>query len=248
MNLSGNTIILGLSTAKLPTTQPLSYATTLTSLGSFLVGSYLTFFLSRTLSPALTRLKVILLFLAQFLLLVLAAALCSAPSSSSSSSSTTTTTDDDSNNYLVPQDLLGGGHALHNPLILTALPPLAFQSGIQIATSRILGFNELPVNVLTSSYADFTGDPNLFRWRNEKRNRRLGGMLGVLVGAIVAAWMMRKGVRVGDVLWVAAALKGVVVVGVWGGVRAEEVKVETEVEERREEREETAARRGEESV
>ena len=57
---------------------------------------------------------------------------------------------------LIPQNPRGTSRTtpdpesiIHNIRIVALIPPLAFQSGVQIATSRLLGFNELPVNVLT---------------------------------------------------------------------------------------------------
>ncbi|KAF2503188.1 hypothetical protein BU16DRAFT_612731 [Lophium mytilinum] len=117
---------------------------------------------------------------------------------------------------LVPEDPNGRGINASNIKILTALPPLAFQFGIQIATSRILGFNELPTNVLTSAYADVAGDPKLFSlaW-NAKRDRRIGSIVLILGGGICGAWMMRKGVDLYVPLWIAAGLKLLLAVGVW---------------------------------
>jgi uncharacterized membrane protein YoaK (UPF0700 family) len=210
---TGNTVILGLSVAALPITQTLSYATTLVSIGSFLVGSFLAATISRQFP--LNRLKVTLLFLSQALLIVIAAGLCSASGD------------------LVPTDLLGEGRAIHIPRILIAIWPLALQSGIQIASSRILGFNELPVNVLTSSYADLMGDKDLFvAWnKNPKRNRRMAGMVLVLTGAMTSAGMMRHGVPVYKILWMAMALKMCTAILCWVCLKPEEVAKEQVKEE-----------------
>lgn len=134
-------------------------------------------------------------FLIQGLLIVLAAAL-------------TSTT-------LVPTDNGSDEPIAGDIRIVTAFPPLAFQSGMTIATSRMLGFNELPVNVLTSTYADLAGDPNLFALRNDKRDRRVLAVLSLAGGALCAAWMMKMGPGIVGVLWLAAGLKLVVGVGVF---------------------------------
>ncbi|OCK85664.1 hypothetical protein K432DRAFT_377436 [Lepidopterella palustris CBS 459.81] len=191
---TGNTVLLALSTAGLPVTQHHATATTLTSLGSFLIGAYLTFYLSRRTNP-LSRIFITLSFLAQAFLVALAASLTTAG--------------------LVPEDRDGGGAELGNIRILTALPPLAFHFGMQIATSRILGFNEIPANVLTSSYADLMGDPKLFslQW-NPKRDRRVGSVVLILGGAISGAWMMKKGLDIYGQMWIGAGLKLLTAMGI----------------------------------
>jgi hypothetical protein len=87
---------------------------------------------------------------------------------------------------------------------------------MQIATSRILGFNELPTNVLTSAYADVAGDPKLFSlaW-NAKRDRRVGSIVLILGGGICGAWMMKKGIDLCVPIWIVGGLKLFVAVGVW---------------------------------
>lgn len=104
----------------------------------------------------------------------------------------------------------------NNIRIVSLIPPLAFQSGMQIAASRLLGFNELPVNVLTSTYADLMGDAKLFALNNVKRDRRAGAVVLVLVGAIASAWLMRSSGGLLSVLWIAAGIKFMIAVGVFG--------------------------------
>jgi len=150
---------------------------------------------ARQFAP-LRRLTLLLCFLAQALLIILAAVLAVTG--------------------LTPQDYGEMGDVLGDILIVMAVPPLAFQSGMQIAASRLLGFNELPTCVLTSSYADIAGDAKLFTTLdNPKRNRRIASAVLLLVGAIVAAWIMRSGVGLHVVLWIAAGLKLMLVLGVW---------------------------------
>jgi len=143
-------------------------------------------------------------FLLQGLLIILAAALTSTS--------------------LVPTDNGSGESVLDHIRIITALPPLGFQSGMTIATSRILGFNELPVNVLTSTYADLAGDPKLFALHNEKRNRRVLAVLSLAGGALGSAWMMKRGPGIVGVLWLAAGLKLAVGVGMFLLARPVEVE------------------------
>ena len=90
---------------------------------------------------------------------------------------------------------------------MSLIPPLAFQSGMQIATSRLLGFNELPVNVVTSTYCDIMGDAKLMATNNVKRNRRVASVVLLLIGSIVAGWLMRSDGGLMSVLWVSGGIK-----------------------------------------
>ena len=193
---TGNTVILCLSSARLPTSQPYSWAATLVSLGSFLIGAFVTFRISTWLGP-MRRSVLAGNFAVQGLLIVLAAAI--------------TSTD------LIPKDNLStlADAVLDNVRLVGALPPLAFQSGGQIIVSRLLAYNELPVNVLTSTYADLMGDKDLFKLQNVKRNRRLAAVFWLLVGAFSAAWMMRKGPGIVAALWLGAAVKLAVAIAVF---------------------------------
>ncbi|KAH7132623.1 hypothetical protein B0J11DRAFT_522148 [Dendryphion nanum] len=203
---TGNTIILALSTASLPKTSPHAAATSLTSLGSFLVGAYITLLLSRHCNKH-SRFFLSLCFFSQALLLILGALLATF--------------------HLVPEDQDGTGTQLYDIKILTAVPPLAFQFGMQMATARILGFSELPTNVLTSSYTDLMGDPDLFRWGwNKKRDRRLASVVLMMAGGICAAWMMRSGCRIYVQAWIAAGLKVGTALGIWGVMRRKEERGE----------------------
>lgn len=108
---------------------------------------------------------------------------------------------------------------IENVRIVSLLPPLAFQSGMQIAVSRLLGFNELPVNVLTSTYADLMGDKGLFKVRNVKRDRRVLAVVLLLAGAISAGWMMRSPAGMGGVLFLAGGIKAIAAVGGFFGMK-----------------------------
>lgn len=94
-----------------------------------------------------------------------------------------------------------------NVLIVAALPPLAFQAGLQIATSRLLGFNEIPVNVLTSTYCDIMGDAHMLAAHNVKRNRRVASVFLLFAGAISGAWLQRSKGGLPSVLFVACGIK-----------------------------------------
>ncbi len=94
-------------------------------------------------------------------------------------------------------------------IILLPIALLAFQFGGQIYTSRVLGFGEVPTNVLTSLYCDLFSDPKLFAspLTNPKRNRRIAAAVLTLVGGIVGGWLQRSQGGMSAALWVAAAMK-----------------------------------------
>lgn len=197
---TGNTVILGLSTAELPN-NPHAWTTTLVSLVSFLLGAFFTFRLTQLLCPkgvTSNRLLLSAIYLLQALLVIISAALITA--------------------NLVPHNRPGIPNEAHisgvleNIKIVSLLPLLGFQSGMQIATSRLLGFNELPVNVLTSTYCDLMGDAKLFAMHNVKRNRRGLAVVLLLAGAISSGWLMRSSAGLEGVLWIAGGIKLLVAV------------------------------------
>lgn len=114
-------------------------------------------------------------------------------------------------------------------LTLAPLALMAFQFGGQIVTSRVLGFNEVPTNVLTSLYCDLLSDPLLWAplGGNVKRNRRVVAVLLMLVGAIIGAWLQRSGAGMPAALWIAGAVK-MVIAGAWLGWKAKPVVPKTE--------------------
>lgn len=124
---------------------------------------------------------------------------------------------------LTPENPTGRQSILKDIYILTDIPPIATQFGIQMATNRIMGFKKLPTNVITSTYTDLMEDPDLFKLRrNPKRDRRLASVILILAGIICAAWMMKRGCRVLVQLWIALGRKVATAVGVWAflpGVR-----------------------------
>ncbi|KAJ5655068.1 hypothetical protein N7490_002071 [Penicillium lividum] len=90
------------------------------------------------------------------------------------------------------------------PLFLELIPIglLAFQSAGGMTCSRALGYNEIPTVVLTSKPTS-----------NVKRNRRIGGVVLLLIGAIVCGWLSRSSGGMESALWMAAGLKLVAAVG-----------------------------------
>ncbi|KAK8074511.1 hypothetical protein PG997_009174 [Apiospora hydei] len=167
---TGNTIFLALGAASLPRGVPLMWLKALCSIAAFLLG-VLCFAQTRRARPRAKR-TLAASFLAQALLIWTAAALAlggAAPAFG---------------------DLeLAERMQRDGVLDLRALGPialLAFQFGGQIVTTRLLGFNEVPTNVLTSVYCDLMSDPLLLApWRaNPKRNRRAAAVVLMLIGGI----------------------------------------------------------------
>ncbi|KAJ9629574.1 hypothetical protein H2203_001948 [Taxawa tesnikishii (nom. ined.)] len=183
---TGNTVILGLSTATVPS-NPHAWTTTLVSIASYLLGAFLTFRLTFWFIPKgamSNRLWLSMLVLVQGLLCLLAAGLVTPA-------------------HLVPHNPPGVDTAatatsiIHNIRI----------SGMQIAVSRLLGFNELPVNVLTSTYCDLMGDPKLLAVQNVKRNRRFASVVLLLAGAISSGWLMRSSGGLCSVFYISGGIK-----------------------------------------
>lgn len=104
---------------------------------------------------------------------------------------------------------------------LAPLALMAFQFGGQIVTSRVLGFNEVPTNVLTSLYCDLLSDPLLFAppAGNVKRNRRVVAILLMLAGGIAGGWLQKSRAGMSAALWIAGAVKLVIAVAwvMWKG-------------------------------
>ncbi|KAL8982610.1 MAG: hypothetical protein Q9177_005218 [Variospora cf. flavescens] len=91
--------------------------------------------------------------------------------------------------------------------VLIGIPFLAWQFGAQVASSRALGYNEIPTTVLTSVYNDLASDSKLWTWKNVKRNRRAGAALMLLLGGICGGWLSKLKNGFGIVLWVGGLIK-----------------------------------------
>ncbi|KAF2147892.1 hypothetical protein K461DRAFT_233884 [Myriangium duriaei CBS 260.36] len=198
---TGNTVLLGLSTAT-TSDNPHAWTTTLVSIVSFLVGALFTFRLTMFITPQgakTNRLFLSSLFMAQALLILIPAALIAANIVPHNPGGVTT--------------LARVTDVIENVRIVSLLPPLAFQAGIQIACSRLLGFNELPINVLTSTYCDLMGDTSLLNPHNVKRNRRVFSVLLLFSGAVSAGWLMRSTGGLEAALFVPGGIKFLAAVG-----------------------------------
>jgi uncharacterized membrane protein YoaK (UPF0700 family) len=127
---------------------------------------------------------------------------------------------------LVTAGLVEGGaiSSAQDGKLSHALPPwnqevpivlLSLQSAGQIVASRSLGFNEIPTVVITSLLCDLMSDPKLFLLRNDKRDRRIIAFVLTLVGAIVGGWVTKATGAISPILWLSAAIKGLLVLA-WG--------------------------------
>jgi hypothetical protein len=183
---SGNTIFLALGASGQPADHPYGWAKSLISIFFFLLGCF-TFANTRLINPK-ARGTLGISFLLQSICIIVAAALVQA--------------------HVVPEPhgvVTQSGDI--NFIELIPLGFLAFQSGGQIVTSRLLGFNEVPTTVLTSVYCDLASDPKILKADNVKRNRRLGAVLMILIGGIAGGWISRSSAGLSVSLWIAAAIK-----------------------------------------
>jgi hypothetical protein len=100
--------------------------------------------------------------------------------------------------------------------VLAPLALLAFQFGGQIVTSRVLGYNEVPTNVLTSLYCDLLSDPALLAplGKNPKRNRRFAAVILTIAGGISGGWLQRSSAGMSSALWIACGMK-FIIAAVW---------------------------------
>ncbi|KAJ5895015.1 hypothetical protein N7495_006706 [Penicillium taxi] len=186
---TGNTVFLGLGASNQPTTKPWGWLKSLCSIASFVTGAFFFNFTMRSIGP-LRRGTLFLSFFAQVCLIIIAVALIQAD--------------------LIPHTS-SDASLDHGPLFLELIPIalLAFQSAGSMTSSRLLGYNEIPTIVLTSVYFDIATDDKLLAapTANAKRNRRIGGVVALLVGAIAGGWLSRSSGGMESALWMAAGFK-----------------------------------------
>ncbi|EGO52096.1 hypothetical protein NEUTE1DRAFT_114104 [Neurospora tetrasperma FGSC 2508] len=96
--------------------------------------------------------------------------------------------------------------------VLLPIALLAFQSGGQAVTSRVLRYNALTSVVLTSIYCDLFSDADLFKLHNRERNQRVGAPVFLFLGALFGGFFAHTAFGVAGALWMASGLKLVVVV------------------------------------
>lgn len=186
----GNTIFLALGASHQPSSRPYGWLKSLTSIIFFVIGCFI-FAQTRRIGPLLRR-TLGVSFLLQSLCIFIAAALVQGgvvPETNNSS---------DTN-----------GMPTVSFIELIPLAFLAFQSGAQMMTSRLLGFNEVPTTVLTSVYCDLISDPKILSpvKENVKRNRRLCAIIFILVGGICGGWLTRSRAGISSALWISGFIK-----------------------------------------
>jgi hypothetical protein len=97
---------------------------------------------------------------------------------------------------------------------------LSFQAAGKVVASRVLGYNALPAVVLTTLYNDLASDPALLTaglMGNVQRNRRMGGLLSYICGALLGGTFASGSLGFAGALYFTAGIKFLVVMGwlVW---------------------------------
>jgi len=207
----GNTIFLALGAASLPPNMPHLWLRALVSITSFWAGCF-AFSQARRIHP-LRKTTLAVSFLAQAIFILAAAALAQSGAVPAFSQRNLPP--------ILDHDMeLTRVEAEEASLTLLPLALLAFQFGGQIVASRVLGYNEVPTNVLTSLYCDLLSDPGLLKGvgENPKRNRRVAAIVLLILGGVVGGWLQRSGAGMATVLWIAGGMKVVMAAG-WIGWR-----------------------------
>lgn len=92
---------------------------------------------------------------------------------------------------------------------------LSFQAAGKVVASRVLGLNSLPTVVLTTLYNDLASDPALFTaglMGNVQRNRKLGGLLSYVCGALIGGAFAGSSLGFAGALWFTAGIKVLIVI------------------------------------
>ncbi|OJJ61862.1 hypothetical protein ASPSYDRAFT_144939 [Aspergillus sydowii CBS 593.65] len=197
---TGNTIFLGLGASNQPSGKPWGWLKSLVSIAAFFIGALLFSFYGRSIGPK-KRVTLFTSFLFQGILVIIAVALIEGD--------------------LIPHTQAEAESLTGGKLFLELIPIalLAFQSAGSMTAARGLGFNEIPTVVLTSVYFDVASDPKIVQdvRGNVKRNRRVGSVVSLLIGAIVGGWLSRSRGGMESALWLSAGLKVIISFGwlVW---------------------------------
>lgn len=207
---TGNTIFLALGANSLPINSPsLAWTKSLTAILSFILGAGLISAFHRTFGER-KRWVLAASFTFQLLVTAVAAVLVSrghaseSPAKPGQALSTTFFAG-------VPADI---GFPTMD---LAAIGLLSFQAAGKVVASRVLGLNPLPAVVLTTLYNDLASDPALFTAGlagNVQRNRRFGGLVIYVVGALIGGAFARSSVGLAGALWFTAGIK-LCIVGAW---------------------------------
>ncbi|GKT42838.1 uncharacterized protein ColSpa_03019 [Colletotrichum spaethianum] len=208
---------MALGASRLPAGEPLLWLKSLSSIAAFWLGCFF-FSKSRHIHPK-RRSTLALSFLLQASLIFLAAAFAQTRLIADFGA-TSVQGSDTKHEFKTSED----------PLVMVPLALLAFQFGGQIVTSRILGYNEVPTNVLTSVYCDLLSDPKLFAplRENPKRNRRFLAVVLLVLGGIVGGWLQRSQAGMPGALWISGAVKFIIAVAWMGWASNEPVESKLE--------------------
>lgn len=203
---TGNTIFLALGANDLPIATPsLAWTKSLTSILSFLLGAGLISAFHRTFGER-KRWVLAASFSFQMAVTIVSAILVSSGSSSESPARP----GEPSAPMGIPRDI--GFPSMD----LVPIGLLSFQAAGKVVASRVLGYNALPAVVLTTLYNDLASDPALLTaglMGNVQRNRRLGGLLSYVGGALIGGTFARSSLGFAGALYFTAGIKLLVVLG-----------------------------------
>lgn len=187
-HLLGNTVLFGLGASNARSTDhPYRWAKSLSSLIAFIIGCLFFSKVCKALGP-LRRSTLTMSFLLQSLIILIAAA-------------------------VVQKGAVEGRidfiELEINWMQVIPIVLLSFQAPGQTCGARQLGFFETPTVVVTTMIYDFASDPDLcVAWyKNPVRNRRVAGLVLMLLGAVAGGWVTESMGQIHVALWVAAATK-----------------------------------------
>ncbi|KAK6396407.1 hypothetical protein LTR65_009491 [Meristemomyces frigidus] len=194
---TGNTIFAALGVSDLPVSAPRhAWTKSVCSILAFLLGALLTSVFHRALGER-KRWVVATSFAVQAAMIAVSAYLVQLGRSSGSPVKKPSTTGFPADPGFPWLDLV--------PIAL-----LSFQAAGKVVASRVLQYNALPSVVLTTLYNDLVSDPGLLTGGllgNVGRNRRLGGLLFYIGGAVAGGAFVTSSLGFSGLLWTAAALK-----------------------------------------
>ncbi|KAK4545821.1 hypothetical protein LTR36_002385 [Oleoguttula mirabilis] len=195
--MTGNTIFAALGVSDLPVSAPRhAWTKSVCSILAFLLGALLTSVFHRALGER-KRWVVATSFAVQAAMIAVSAYLVQLGRSSGSPVKKPSTTGFPADPGFPWLDLV--------PIAL-----LSFQAAGKVVASRVLQYNALPSVVLTTLYNDLVSDPGLLTGGllgNVGRNRRLGGLLFYIGGAVAGGAFVTSSLGFSGLLWTAAALK-----------------------------------------
>ncbi|RDI81818.1 hypothetical protein Vi05172_g8188 [Venturia inaequalis] len=208
---TGNTVFASLGFSNLPEgTTRTQLLKSLCAILCFILGALFFSSLHRRFTPQ-KRWVLILSFSIQVILIVTSALLVQSGS-----------VDDDSPKRPVHAPLNFATRGFKDsPWDLLPIGLLSFQAAGQVVASRALECAQLPTIVISTLYADLVSDPSFFSGGlcgNAPRNRRVGGVVFYIMGAVLGGVFAASRYGSAGSLWVVALVKGAIVFG-WIGWR-----------------------------